>query len=111
MAIFDKAPVPAKVFPAVPVDDGYGGTKPGEGTPVDIHVFAQPMTTDSATIGWVSPRRMKILAASLPAGTWSRVEMLGRVWTVETPPLRHGPTARTTYATATVIEKGSDGNG
>ncbi|QPB09768.1 hypothetical protein CPT_Shady_007 [Streptomyces phage Shady] len=105
MAIFDRAPVLAKVFPVVLVDDGYGGTRPGEGTPVEIRVFAQPMGSEDPN-GWSSPERYKIIARQLPfLSAWSRVEMMGRVWSVVRQPRIHAASRRTTFATAEVVEK------
>lgn len=103
MAIFDRAPVVAKVYPVALVDDGYGGTKPGVGTPVDVQVWAQPMASDDPN-GWTSPERFKILAKSLPAKAWSRVEMMGRTWSVVRQPRVHSATRRTTFATAELVE-------
>jgi hypothetical protein len=104
MAIFDRAPVVAKVYPAVLVDDGYGGTKPGEGTPVEVRVFAQPMAPEDPN-GWASPERYKIIAKSLPAGAWSRVQMMGREWSVVRAPRVHDNSPRTRFATAEVVER------
>ncbi len=106
MAIFDRAPVVAMVYPVVMVDDGYGGTKPGEGEPVEVRVFAQPLNAEDPN-GWSQPERFKIMARSLPVGPWSRVDMMGRSWTVARPPRRHNPSRRTTFDTAEVVARGN----
>lgn len=105
MAIFDRAPVPITVYPAVFVDDGYGGTKPGEGTPVQVRVIAQPMSPDDPN-GWTQPRRYKLLGKNMPAGPWSRVTMFGVEWSVVRPPLKRDYSARTRFYSAEVVERG-----
>lgn len=102
MAIFDRAPVAAKVYPVVMVDDGYGGTKPDEGAPIEVRVFAQPLNAEDP-IGWSQPERYKIMGRSLPAGPWSRVDMMGRCWSVARAPRQHFATRRTTFDTAEVV--------
>ncbi len=102
MAIFDRAPILATVYPVVMVDDGYGGTKPGEGAPVQVRVFAQPLNAEDPN-GWSQPERYKIMARSLPAGPWSRVDMNGQRWSVVRTPRRHSATRRTTFDTAEIV--------
>lgn len=117
MAIFDRAPVVATIYPAAVVDDGYGGSKPGDGTPVTVRVWVQPMTSEDPN-GWSSPERVKILAKVLPAEAWSRVEMMGSRWSVIRQPRTHRATLRTTYTTAELVaspaeitQSQADGNG
>ncbi|QPB09694.1 head-to-tail connector complex protein [Streptomyces phage Shaeky] len=105
MGIFDRAPVTITVYPSVFVDDGYGGTKPGEGTPVTVQVVAQPMSPDDPD-GWTQPRRYKLLGKDFPAGPWSRVTMFDREWSVVSPPLSRAYSRRTRFYTAEVIERG-----
>jgi hypothetical protein len=105
MAIFDRAPVVAIVYPVVLADDGYGGTKPTEGAPVEVKLFAQPMSPDDPN-GWTQPRRYKLLGEFLPAGSWSRVTMLGSEWSVVAPPTIRNHSRRTRFATAEVVERG-----
>jgi hypothetical protein len=105
VAIFDHAPVTITVYPSVFVDDGYGGTKPGEGSPVKVTAFAQPMSPDDPN-GWTQPRRYKLLGKSLPAGPWSRVRMFDREWSVVAPPMSRAHSRRTRFTTAEVIERG-----
>jgi hypothetical protein len=105
VAIFDRAPVVATVYPAILVDDGYGGTKPGEGSPVEVEVFAQPMAADDPN-GWQQPKRYKLLGKSLPAGPWSRVTMLGAEWSVAAPPMVRAHSRRTRFTTAELVQRG-----
>ncbi len=104
MAIFDHAPEVLRVFPAVLVDDGYGGVRPGEGEPITVRAYVQPLDSEDGP-GWDAPERYKVMGRSLPVNAWSRVEMWGRVWTVKRQPRVHGASRRTRFATAELVEK------
>lgn len=51
MAIFDRAPVVAKVYPVALVDDGYGGTKPGWVRPLTCRCGHSPWRLTTLTAG------------------------------------------------------------
>ncbi|MGW5735730.1 MULTISPECIES: hypothetical protein [Streptomyces] len=101
--IFDDAPVSVLVYPVVLKGDGYGGTSPQEGAPVEVRAFVQPMELGEVASGNASPVRYKLLAHYKPdLQKWSRVDIDGQPYFAVYPPRIHRGSPETTYISAVV---------
>ncbi|AUG87141.1 head-to-tail connector complex protein [Streptomyces phage Attoomi] len=106
MSLLDSGPDTVTVFPTVEVDDGYGGTKPAPGQPVTIRARVEPVTTtESPDAGYVVGTVYRVIARSLPAGPWSRVEWAGSTWAVVGEPERFGTGRRLAHDVATIRKR------
>jgi len=106
VSILDNPPHVATVYPVVPVDDGYGGTQPGEGDPITVRCIIQPRAADESAVqdagGYRVDDTYRLAARSLPAGAWARVTWDGDDYTVVGEPRRHGVSRRTRHDVATI---------
>jgi hypothetical protein len=104
VSIYGNPPHVVTVYPVVEVDDGYGGTQPGEGEPVTVRCLVQPRVTESldGAEGYLSASVLDVAARSLPAGAWSRVTYNDEDYTVVSEPLRYGVSRRTAHDVATI---------
>lgn len=105
MKLLDRPPHEITVYPAVDVDDGYGGTMPGEGAPITTRALVLPGEASDASgtvVGYPDTDDYRVIARSLPGGTWSRVVWDGADWTVVSSPRRYTPSPRTTHDVATI---------
>jgi hypothetical protein len=107
VSLLDSGPDTITVYPTVAVDDGYGGTKPGPGVPVTIRAQVEPVaSTENVGPGYVVGTEYRVIARSLPAGPWSRVEWAGEVWAVVGEPERFGGSRRVAHDVATIRKRG-----
>ncbi|WP_431980790.1 hypothetical protein [Streptomyces qinglanensis] len=107
MSLLDSGPDMVTVYPTVPVDDGYGGTEPGPGTPVAVRARVLPATTDeSGEPGYLTGTEYRVYARTLPAGPWSRVEWAGATWAVVGEPQCFGGGRRLAHDVATIRKRG-----
>ncbi len=106
MSILDNPPHVATVYPVVPVDDGYGGTQPGDGDPIEVRCIVQPRAADEDAVhdssGYEVDDVYRMAARRLPAGPWSRVTWRGDDYTVVGEPRRHGVSRRTRHDVAMI---------
>ena len=97
MSLLSRPPHIITVYPVVQVDDGYGGTMPGEGAPIEVRCLVRPRGDEGNTLGgdtdaqggYSADETYQVTARSLPAGVWSLVVWLGEDWTVTKIPKRH----------------------
>lgn len=107
MSLLDSGPDLVTVYPTLEVDDGYGGTRPGEGPPVTVRAHVQPSDTDQdGAPGYLSGATYRVFSRTLPAGPWSRVDWAGETWTVVGEPQRFGGSARVAHMAATIRRRG-----
>lgn len=104
MSLYGRPPHVVTVYPVILVDDGYGGTQPGEGPPVTVRCLVQPRVaeTTSGGEGYVVDGVYDVFARSLPAGAWSRVVYDGDDYTVVGEPRRYGVSRRTAHRVASI---------
>lgn len=103
MSILTRGTTIVTVYPTVPVDDGYGGTQPGEGAPVMVRASVFPSTTEEQSAnGYLTVSHYSVIARDLPAGPWSRVDWDGERWTVVADPKRYHVSDRMSYDQATI---------
>lgn len=110
MSIRNRPPHVITVYPVVQVDDGYGGTMPGEGAPVDVRVLVVPRSASDgngtgsvdASEGYLVQSVFSVYAKSLPAGVWSRVVYGGEDYVVVSEPKRYGASSRTSHDVAMI---------
>lgn len=106
MSFLRRPPHTITVYPVVPVDDGYGGTKPGEGTPVDVLAYvaprAAPDAEGDAQEGYATTLDYQVVGQKLPAGPWSRVIWDGEDYTVVGEPRRYSRSRRTAHDVALI---------
>lgn len=102
MSLWTNPPHTALVYPVIAVDDGYGGTQPGEGEPVEVRCLIQPRSAGDPQNepGWFAEDVYEMAARSLPAGAWSRVTWNGEEYTVVGEPRRYGVSRRTAHDVA-----------
>ena len=66
MSLLSRLPDVATVYPTVPVDDGYGGTRPGAGAPVVVACRVQPAgAVEGEPQRWPGPRRLAYDVATI----------------------------------------------
>lgn len=104
MSIYGNPPHTVTVYPVIQVDDGYGGTQPGEGEPVTVRCLVQPRAAEQvdASAGYLAETVLDVFARSLPAGAWSRVTYDGDDYMVVSEPRRYGVSRRTAHDVATI---------
>ena len=106
MSVFSRPPHAVTIYPTVPVDDGYGGTMPGEGDPIEARVYVAPKSSgdpeEEAQEGYANTLDYQVIARSLPAGPWSRVTWDGVDFTVVGEPRRYSRNRRTSHDVATI---------
>ncbi|MFD9813987.1 hypothetical protein [Streptomyces sp. NPDC059080] len=106
MSLLDAGRDEVTVYPAVPGDDGYGGTLPTDGNPVQVRALVMPAGTDEdAGDGYLTGAVYRVSARSLPAGPWSRVEWAGSVWSVVGEVQRFGGSHRVAFDVATIRKR------
>lgn len=105
MKLLDRPPHTITIYPAVDVDDGYGGLMPGEGDPVTVSALVMPReatNSEGVVIGYAHDDEFRVIARSLPGGAWSRVVWDGDDWTVVSNPRRFTASRRTTHDVAMI---------
>ncbi|MBH1936503.1 hypothetical protein I5Q34_19850 [Streptomyces sp. AV19] len=106
MSLLDGAE-DVRVVPAVPVDDGYGGTVPGEGAPVVIRARVVPSdSAEPGPAGYLADPTYRLYTRAFPAGPWSRVEWAGQTWSVVGAPQRYGGGSRTAHDVVMIRKRG-----
>lgn len=107
MSLLDRGPEEITVYPAVPTDDGYGGTQPGPGQPVTVRARVMPASSDEAAQdGYLATDTYRVYARTLPAGPWSRVEWRGQVWAVVGEVKRFGGSRRIAFDAVMIRKRG-----
>ena len=107
MSLLTRWPDVAVIYPSVPVDDGYGGAKPGVGTPIVVPCRVQPVAqTDQPNEGYLTDSAYRLIARELPPGPWSYVEWAGERWKIVGEPNRYGYTRRTSHHVAIIQRRG-----
>ncbi len=107
MSLLTRWPDTATVYPSVPVDDGYGGTKPGIGEPVTVRCRVQPSDSENQPEGgYLTDSSYRLIARELPPGPWSYVDWAGERWVIVGEPSRYGYTRRTSHHVATIKRRG-----
>lgn len=118
--ILDKANIDVTAYPVVQVDDGYGATRPGMGSPITFKAFISPVGFSGAgwaidsklqSQGWAEVHRIRVItkpqAGLSPAQKWSRILVDGDEFTVvDAPRLIRGTKTRMSYVTMTCELKG-----
>lgn len=110
MSLITRGRVTLTVYPLVDVDDGYGGTKPGQGAPVPVSAQVFPSSTEELPDGLLTGEEYTVIADRLPAGPWSRVDWDGEVWAVVGDVRRYRQTLRTSYDSAIIRRRSASGN-
>lgn len=109
MSLYSNPPHVVTVYPVVQVDDGYGGTMPGEGDPIDVRALVIPRSVpEESTVeqngreGYLAETVFEVFARSLPAGAWSRIRFNGEDFTAVAEPRRYGVSRRTAHDAVTI---------
>lgn len=106
MSILDSGPHTIVVYPAVVEDDGYGGTQPGVGDPIEVRAYCSPLAAEAdSSDGYGTQQRFQVIARHLPSGPWARVDWGGEQYVMVEPPRRFGFSRRTAHDVA-VIRRG-----
>ena len=106
MSILDSGPHVITVDPSVAEDDGYGGTQPGMGEPIEVRAYCSPLAAESdSSDGYGTQQRFQVIARHLPSGPWARIDWGGEQYVMEEPPRRFGFSRRTAHDVA-VIRRG-----
>lgn len=102
MSLLDRGNATVVLRPRVPVDDGYGGTQPGPGTPVTMRVTLSPASTENDSAdGWLVSDEYAMSARTLPDEIYD-VQWDGNTWMPDGEVRQHNGPARVAHRSVAI---------